>query len=140
MGSITVPGTLDSLAAIRNYIMEAAEAAGIDKKAAYRLCLAVDEIATNSIVYGYEQTGIQGSLDVQVVVDDKTFKIVLEDTGPAFDPRMRPPPDDLEVPIDKRSTGGLGIYLAVEGVDEFAYERSADRNRNIFIVNHPPKN
>ena len=137
MAPLTLPGTLDSLAPIREYILKAATQAGIDKKAAYRLCLAVDEIATNSIVYGYNRSGLEGPLWIDADIDDKRLKITLEDRGIAFDPRTRPIPDDLDEPLEKRSTGGLGIYLAVEGVDEFNYERDGDRNRNIFVLNRP---
>ncbi|MGA9380780.1 MAG: ATP-binding protein, partial [Phormidium sp.] len=54
MEQLTVPGTLDSLSKISDYVLSAASAAGLDKKASYKLRLAVDEIATNVIVYGYE--------------------------------------------------------------------------------------
>jgi anti-sigma regulatory factor (Ser/Thr protein kinase) len=35
----------------------------------------------------------------------------------------------------ERPIGGLGIYLAVEGVDEFSYERDNNLNRLILVVN-----
>jgi anti-sigma regulatory factor (Ser/Thr protein kinase) len=43
--------------------------------------------------------------------------------------------EKIEQSIEKRSIGGLGIYLAFQGVDNFKYERVGDRNRNIFVVN-----
>ena len=30
--------------------------------------------------------------------------------------------------------GGLWVYLALQGVDQFRYERVSDRNRNIFVM------
>ena len=35
---------------------------------------------------------------------------------------------------EERQIGGLGIYLAVRGVDRFDYRREDDRNVNIFAV------
>jgi anti-sigma regulatory factor (Ser/Thr protein kinase) len=114
--------------------MEAAEAAGLDKKSAYRLRLAVDEIATNIVVYGYQGSKTEGVIELHAVIAEQTLTLTIEDTGPPFDPRSRPEPDDLDLPLDERDMGGLGIHLAITGVDEFVYERVGLRNRNIFIV------
>lgn len=48
------PGTVDSLDSLREYVGELAERAGLPKKKVYNLKLAIDEIATNIILYGYE--------------------------------------------------------------------------------------
>jgi len=58
MDSMVVPGVLDSLSAIGRYVLGAAWAAGLDKRAAYRLRLAVDEIATNAVLHGYQEAGL----------------------------------------------------------------------------------
>ena len=59
----TFPGNLDSLSPIREYVKSAANTAGLSKKATYELCLAVDEIATNIALYGYEEAGRLGEAD-----------------------------------------------------------------------------
>ena len=87
MEPLTVPGTLDALATIGKYVLAAAAVAGLDNKAAYRLRLAVDEIATNIIAYGYQPMGQDGVIDVRADIDEQTLTITLEDTAPAFDPR-----------------------------------------------------
>lgn len=135
MKHLTVPGTLDSLDAIAQYVMAVAAETGLDKKASYNLRLAVDEIATNIIIHGYEEAGREGVLDLQAVVDEQSLTISLEDTGAPYNPTERPNPDDLALPIEQRKMGGLGVYLAIHGVDKFIYERLGDRNHNIFVVN-----
>ena len=139
MESLNVPGKLDSLGAIAEYIMATAKAAGLDKKAAYNLRLAVDEIATNIIIHGYEEAGCEGDVDVHASIDQESLTIFLEDTGECYDPTQKPPQDDLDLPLEEREIGGLGIYLAMQGVDNFVYERVGDRNRNIFTMNLNPK-
>ncbi len=135
MEPITLPGTLDSLTHIAQYVISAANAAGLDKKATYKLRLAVDEIATNIIVHGYEEAGIEGDVFCQATVDDKCLTIVLEDTGDKFDPTQHDGPEDLDLPMAARKIGGLGVYLTIQGVDKFTYERSGKYNRNIFVIN-----
>ncbi|MBE9224582.1 ATP-binding protein [Phormidium sp. LEGE 05292] len=136
MEQITVPGTLDSLSEISKYVLSAASAARLDKKATYRLRLAVDEIATNVIIYGYEDAKIQGNLDLQAKIDDSSLTILMEDNAGAFDPttKFMLEEESINLPMEQRAIGGLGVYLAIQGVDRFMYERSGDRNRNIFVV------
>ncbi|MFB2837207.1 ATP-binding protein [Floridanema evergladense] len=137
MEQLTVPGTLDSLSKISKYVLSAASAAGLDKKASYRLRLAVDEIATNVISYGYEDAKIQGNLDLQAKIDDSSLTILMEDNAAAFDPttKFMLEEESINLPMEQRAIGGLGVYLAIQGVDRFMYERIGDRNRNIFVVN-----
>jgi serine/threonine-protein kinase RsbW len=135
MENLTVAGTLDSLDAIAKYVMAVAAATGLDKKTSYNLRLAVDEIATNIIIHGYEEAGREGVLDLQAFVDEQTLTISLKDTGVPYNPNQRLTPDDLDQPLEQRKIGGLGVYIAIQGVDKFIYERVGDRNHNIFIVN-----
>lgn len=123
--------------AIAQYVLAAAAAAGLDKKASYKLRLAVDEIATNIITYGYEQAGWEGVVDLGADIDEKTVTIYIEDTAPRFDPfeKLALEESRLDLPMAERPMGGLGVYLAIEGVDKFVYERLKDRNRNVFVVN-----
>ena len=135
MNLLRVPSTLDSLRAIAEYVMEAADSAGLNKGVTYRLRLAVDEVATNIIVHGYPASGHQGDLDLQATIDDGALTIAIEDNGVPYDPHQDPPDVDLDSPLKQRPIGGLGIYLAKQNVDQFIYERVGERNRNILIVN-----
>ncbi|UZQ52880.1 ATP-binding protein [Trichothermofontia sichuanensis B231] len=140
MEPLLVPGVLDSLSAIASYVMAAAKAAGLEKKPTYNLRLAVDEIATNIIVYGYQGGDAERTIVVQTEMDDQALTVTLEDTAPKFDPTQQelPDADDFNQPLAERPIGGLGVYLAVQGVDQFQYQRLGDKNRNIFVVYKSP--
>ncbi|BAY24952.1 putative anti-sigma regulatory factor serine/threonine protein kinase [Calothrix sp. NIES-2100] len=138
MEPLTVDGTLDSLSDIAKYVMAAAAAADLDKKTSYRLRLAVDEIATNIIVHGYEEAGREGTVVCQTTLTDDSLTITLEDTGEFYDPTKQAFPDDMDLPMEQRKIGGLGVYLTIQGVDKFTYERANNKNRNIFVVNRIP--
>ncbi len=132
----TFPAVLDSLGAIRVWVREAAQAAGLGGRPAHRLELAVDEIATNAIVHGHEEANRTGELFLSGEYDPALLRLVLEDGAAPFDPLAHPVPDAaaLERPLEERPVGGLGILLAVRNVDRFAYERRGGRNRNVFEV------
>lgn len=137
MKTFTLPGTLASLKAIRDHVMAAAESAGIESKPAYRLALAIDEIATNVIMHAYEEAGRTGDIHLLVDIDDQHVRIVLEDYGEPFDPHTLDDPDHLGSTLEERPIGGLGVYLAMRGVDSFEYEHAEGKNRNIFIMHRP---
>jgi anti-sigma regulatory factor (Ser/Thr protein kinase) len=136
MDAVTFPGTLDSLSPIRDYVKAAAEAAGLDHSAVYKLILAVDEIATNVILHGYEEAGLKGDISVEAARHDDSLVIYLTDTGKSYDPHAHPEPDDVELvkELKDRPVGGLGIMLAKDGVDDLQYESTDRGNVHRFIV------
>jgi len=139
METLTVPGTLDSLAPIAEYVMAAATEAGLEKKAVYKLRLAVDEMASNIIIHGYEEAGLTGEIDLTARLTEEQLIVVLEDTAVAYDPTTHhlPTEEDLARSLIQRPHGGLGIFLVLDGVDDFSYERVGDRNRNTFVMKLP---
>ena len=123
-----------SLSTIRAYVLHASQKAGLSEHALSRLRLAVDEIATNVLVHGYNEAGLEGLLKISASIDDEMLVVTLDDTAVAFDPRNRETPSNLDNPLETREIGGLGVYLALTNVDVFEYERIGDRNINRFGI------
>jgi serine phosphatase RsbU (regulator of sigma subunit)/anti-sigma regulatory factor (Ser/Thr protein kinase) len=140
MDAVTFPGTLDALSPIRDYVKAAAEAAGLDHSAAYNLVLAVDEIATNVIVHGYEEAGLKGDISIETARHEDSLVIQLADTGKSYDPHAHPEPDDVGLfkGLGDRPIGGLGIMLAKDGVDDLQYQSTDRGNVHRFIVRSKP--
>jgi serine/threonine-protein kinase RsbW len=134
----TFPGTLDSLEGIRNFVGDAAARAGLDSSAAYRLALAVDEVATNVVMHGYEENDCSGSIEVDSSIEDGMLVVRMFDTSPEYAPGDHEVlPEDLAVPLEEREPGGLGLFLTVQSTDHFHYERRDGRNLHDFRVNLP---
>jgi anti-sigma regulatory factor (Ser/Thr protein kinase) len=140
MDAVTLPGTLDALSPIRDYVKEAAVAAGLSHSATYNLLLAVDEIATNVIVHGYEEAGLQGNISVAATRQDDSLVIHLTDNGKSYDPHTHQEPHDEELfrELADRPIGGLGIMLAKDGVDDLQYESTDKGNVHRFVVRLKP--
>lgn len=134
MQHLIASGKLDSLSVIAQYVLAVAQEAGLDHKSSYKLRLAVDEIATNIIIHGYAEAGINGDLDIRADITDRELMVSMEDTGAVYDPTEEEEPPHLCVSIEKRPCGGLGVYLALQSVDRFIHERIGSINRNVFIV------
>ncbi|MGB3405508.1 MAG: ATP-binding protein [Microcoleaceae cyanobacterium] len=136
MEALTVFANLDALKPLADYVVQASEVAKLDKKQTYKLRLAIDEIATNIITHGYEEAGETGEITISSEINPNHLKIALEDTGEYFDPRekMSLEEETIDLPLKDRKMGGLGIYLTINGVDDFQYKRVKDRNFNVFIM------
>jgi serine/threonine-protein kinase RsbW len=137
MNTLIVPGKLDSLRLIREYVKAAAAEAGLDGKGSYRLQLAVDEIATNVVNHGYRESGMSGDVQVSADLSPGSLTITLADTAIPFDPRGLKRPEQIDLPLGEKPIGGLGVFLAIENVDEFRYEYIDHTNRNVFVVRRP---
>jgi serine/threonine-protein kinase RsbW len=134
MQPLSVPAALESIEPIVQYVLSAAAAAGLDKKATYRLRLAVDEIATNIITHGYAESQTTGDVVVEATVGDEALTVTLEDSAPAFDPRELEDPAHIDKPGHQRPIGGLGVFLASKNVDQLDYEYRDRKNRNILTM------
>ncbi|MET9884104.1 anti-sigma regulatory factor [Streptomyces sp. NPDC006430] len=129
---LEVPATTGALGDIASFVLRLAGRAGLDKRAAYRIRLAVDELATNIVMHGYR--GGDGRITVRGRSGPGRVQISLTDSAPAFDPvegRLPPAPG---TPPERRRIGGLGIHLALTSVDEFSYVRRDGRNISTLTV------
>ncbi|QES51096.1 ATP-binding protein [Streptomyces venezuelae] len=131
-GELQVPASFGSLAAIASFVQAVAGRAGLDRRAAYRLRLAVDELATNIVMHGYR--GGDGRITVRGRSGPGRARIVVEDSAPEFDPVAGCLPPATELPPEQRRIGGLGIHLALTSVDEFSYVRHDGRNISTLTV------
>lgn len=117
--------------ALADVVARVASAAGLGERQAYRLRLAADELATNIATHGYH--GVAGPLAVEIGCDADWVWLRLEDEAPPFDPRGHDDPP----PAGEPRLGGYGIYLALSGVDRFAYDRVGGRNRSTLSMRRP---
>jgi len=88
--------------------------------------LVLDELVANIINHGYDDTA-EHQIHVTLGADGSELTIRVEDDGRPFDPLQVPPPD-LDLPLEERPVGGLGIHLVRSVMDAVEYQRHGDRN------------
>ena len=99
---------------------------GLAEQIAFEVNLAVDELVTNTISYGYDDDG-EHRIDLVLHLEGGALVIEIADDGRAFDPLQAPEPD-IEASLQDRAKGGLGIYLVRKTMDTVAYRRHDGRN------------
>jgi len=127
--------SLDVLEAIRDFLSVLGTNAGLDKGKIYKLCLAADEIATNIIVHGFIEEGIQnGCFEIEAHIENNMLITIISDEAVPFNPLKKALPTevDLALPPEKRPIGGLGILMAKESVDEYTYHYENGKNKNVL--------
>jgi serine/threonine-protein kinase RsbW len=115
--AIEIDASLGELAAVRTFVRQHVAAADGDETVMTDLVQAVDELVCNVIQHGY--AGRPGRIEVAAVRRADEIAFVIRDDAPAFDPRTVPEPP-LDLPLDRRPLGGMGIHLAralTDGLD-----------------------
>jgi anti-anti-sigma factor len=126
------PATLESLAALREFVSDGCRQAGADGEVTYDLMLAVDEVCTNIITHGYDGPA-HGSITIDFGFDGDQIAITISDQGRPFDPGSAPPPD-LRTNWQKRRPGGLGVYFLKLVADQITYETDAQNVNHLTLT------
>ena len=100
--------------------------AGLPPDVTFRLTLALDEIVSNVIRHGFDDSASH-DITVELTVANGVVTATVQDDGAPFDPRKAPAPD-LDAPLEDRQIGGLGMHLVRSTMDEIEYRREGDRN------------
>ncbi len=127
-GSITIrlPADVCEIERLTQLIRRFGELHEIPARALYAVNLALDEVVTNVVLYGFEiRAGQEVAVRVETAGDDLHSEVV--DTGREFNPLDAPLPD-LTATLAERALGGLGIHLVRSLMDRVEYRRENAKN------------
>lgn len=123
---MTIGADRSEIARVNAAFAEFADAHALPASVRRSLHVVLDELLSNTIVYGF--AGREGGeVTVEAVLRTDRVCITLTDDGRPFDPFGMAAPDTA-VPVEQRRIGGLGIHLVRHMMDEVSYHRLADRN------------
>lgn len=124
--SQTIGNTLTSLPSLTTAVNRFLDQHTVPHEAIFRVNLAIEEIVTNIIKYGYDDAD-HHPITVNLALFPDTIRLQLKDDGHPFDPMQTPEPD-IHVPLDQRKIGGLGLHLVRATVSRIAYRRENGAN------------
>ncbi|WP_029898504.1 ATP-binding protein [Desulfohalovibrio reitneri] len=117
----TLENRLSELETLRHRLEEFAAMHGLTCSCLFRVNLALDEVVTNIVSYGFEEEG--GHLvEVRLRLEGGVLTVEIRDDAPPFDPTTAPMPK-LELPPEDRPVGGLGLHLVRNVMDGVEYVR-----------------
>ncbi len=122
---LTLKNKVEELTKLPEFVDTVCEKAGIDMALIACLNLALEEAATNVVLYAYE--GQEGIVDIDAIYNTDYIKFVITDTGIPFDPTQKEDADTT-LSAEERPIGGLGIFLVRQIMDSVIYERTDGKN------------
>ena len=128
--AISITNAASELARVAVLADQFAAANQLSSEAASDLHVALDEVLTNIIKYGYTDDRAH-EISIQLRVEDGMLVAEIQDDGRPFDPLMLPEPD-VKAPLMERRVGGVGIHFVRSLMHEVNYRRMADRNRLVL--------
>ena len=101
---------------------------------AYAVNLAIDEILTNTISYGYEDDE-RHRIEVIVRLEPEALVVVIVDDSLPFDLALVPERDIEGASLEDMPLGGLGLFLVHQMMDSVDYRREEGCNVVTLIKN-----
>jgi len=108
----------------------------LSKKFIFEINLALDELFTNIILYGFKDDK-EHLIKVTLTPQNDILCLCIEDDGIPFNPVEANEPD-LGCTIEECKIGGLGIHLIRNLMDEICYERCGNKNKLTLKKNITP--
>ena len=123
---ISLVNDLKEVARVAEQIDEFCASQDLTSEVAYAVNLALDEILTNTISYGYDDDEPH-QIEIIVSLEAEVLVIVIVDDSAAFDLSNAPTPD-TGASLEERPLGGLGLFLVHQMMDSVEYRREEGRN------------
>lgn len=118
---------LAELDTLSKHVQKFGSSIGLSKKFLFEINLALDELFTNIISYGY-QDDKDHLIEITITPLNNSLELCIEDDGVPFNLIDVADPD-LPCDIESCKIGGLGIHLIKNLMDEVCYKRAKGKNR-----------
>lgn len=127
MDTIERPALMENLEEVLDFVALGLKSKIDDKKLLYQIRLVCEEIIVNVINYAYPESTGNVRVSYNVPDDSRELTIVIYDSGIPFDPLAKDDPD-INLPLNERKIGGLGIFMVRQSMDTVSYKRENGMN------------
>ena len=128
---LRIRSSFDAIPPANEAVTQWLEARKAPPAATYLANLAIEELVTNCIKYGYDDK-LEHEIEIHLSIADGQMTLAVISDGHAFNPLEVPEPD-TNLPLEDRPVGGLGIHLLRKLSDHMTYERRDECN-HVMIV------
>jgi anti-sigma regulatory factor (Ser/Thr protein kinase) len=121
------PAQLSALKEMLQWVGLQASKIPFSRDSLKKIELALEELLANIIFYAY--THQKGEIQLFSQIEGNKIQFIIKDKGKPFNPLLHlvaPPSNDSH--LEKRTVGGLGIFLAHQLMDRMEYRREGEWN------------
>jgi anti-sigma regulatory factor (Ser/Thr protein kinase) len=123
---ISIKNQLTQLEVLVNELEILSEEWELPMSISLNLNLVLEELITNTIFYGYEDQN-EHFIQIEISIENQVITMRITDDGKEFNPLLMAEPD-IELSVEERKIGGLGIHFVRKLMDEVTYSRCAEKN------------
>lgn len=127
---LTLSAQIADLPEILAFVETACQQADVAPALYFDLQLVVEEACANVIEHAYDCKG--GDLTVTFETHGRDVVITVRDHGCAFAPEEVVSPD-MDLPLTERRSGGFGMHLMYQLMDEVQYAFAQDTNTLVMV-------
>jgi serine/threonine-protein kinase RsbW len=124
--SFELKSSLSELDTLCQQIERFGKKIGLPKKSIFEINLALDELFTNIISYGYDDDE-DHRIKITIRPQQHEVFLCIEDDGIPFNLTDFEPPD-IVASVEKCKIGGLGIHIIKKLMDDICYQRCGSKN------------
>jgi len=124
--AIPFKNKLSEIERLGQVMEEFAELHHLPPNLVFEINLALEEILTNVISYGYDDSN-EHEILIRLSCKGGEITAEVEDDGRPFNPLEAAEPD-TDKPLEERPVGGLGIHLVRKFMDDVEYKRQQGKN------------
>ena len=128
---ISIKNHSHEISNINGHFKVFAEQAGVPDIIIKKFYIAFDELLNNIFSYAYKDEN-EHDIVIKMEISGNRLTVIIVDDGIPFNPLGIDAPD-TELPLEERETGGLGIHLVRNLMDEVSYHRGINKNALTFI-------
>jgi anti-sigma regulatory factor (Ser/Thr protein kinase) len=131
--SFKLKNRLSELETLYRNLEQFGNSLGLSEKTIFRSKLALDELFTNIISYGYTNND-EHWIEITVSHENETLILRIEDEGIFFNPTENER-TGLECSLEECEIGGLGIHITKHFMDDISYQRCGNKNVVTLKIN-----
>ena len=123
----TFEALIDNVDDVTDFVNEELESMGCPMKEQFQIDVAIDEIFSNIARYAYAPGTGNATVIVEPGDQPRSVRLTFIDSGTPYNPLEHEDPD-IGLPAEQRETGGLGIFIVKNTMDDVSYEHANGNN------------
>ncbi|MBT5953822.1 SpoIIE family protein phosphatase [bacterium] len=100
----------------------------ISNNQSMKYIIVLEEIVSNIILYGFTEIQNVPKISIKLTFKNKKIETWITDNSHPFNPFKDFEVEDIDLPLDEKNIGGLGIHLVKTIMDHYEYSFKDDKN------------
>ncbi|MCQ2354114.1 MAG: SpoIIE family protein phosphatase [Clostridia bacterium] len=123
--------TIDDIPRVTEFVETELEKIGCPMRTVVKMNIAVDELFSNIVKYGYPDCTGPITVELREKEDPHSLYLKFVDEGIPYNPLTKDDPD-ITLSAEERKIGGLGIFMVKKSMDDIKYKY--ENGQNILTI------